>query len=83
MEQELPDDAPEELTVEDLQKQLEDRDPYDARLKAITGDCKVKVGEGTCQDSWIVRHMGDKDNYGADNASGKKVNFGTVVVRSL
>lgn len=47
MEVELPEDAPEELTVEQLQQELEERDPYDPRLKPITEDAPVKVGEGT------------------------------------
>jgi len=59
IEPEVPEDAPEEVTAETLLKELEDRDPYDKRLKPITEDSLVPVK----QKPWIVKLMGDKNIY--------------------
>ena len=83
MEPEVPENAPEEVTVETLLAELEGRDPYEKRLKQITQDEMVMVGENTKQMPWVVKMMGDKNIY-ADPANPKKqVSYGVVVVRSL
>lgn len=38
IEPEVPEGAPEEVTAESLLKELEDRDPYEKRLKSINLD---------------------------------------------
>jgi len=83
MEPEVPENAPEDVTVETLLAELEGRDPYEKRLKPITQDGMVAVGEKSKQTPWVVRLMGDKNVY-ADPANPKKqVCYGVVVVRSL
>jgi hypothetical protein len=83
MEEELPDDAPEELTAEILMARKIASDAYEPRLKAVSRDGGVKVGEGSKQTPWIVRHMGEQDNFLSSQDGKKSVNFGVVVARSL
>jgi hypothetical protein len=60
---EVPEGAPEDVTEETLLKALEDRDPYDKRLKPITLDTEVPVAENHKQSSWVVKLCGDKNVY--------------------
>ena len=83
MDPEVPEDAPEDLDPEELKKQIEAADPYDARLKPIIQDRDIPVAESGKQAAWIVRMMGDKNEYYDPLKQGKKVNYGVVVVRSL
>ena len=41
----MPEDAPEELDIEDVKKQIEAKDPYDSRLKPISEDKNVCVSK--------------------------------------
>ena len=59
------------------------RDPYDKRLKPIAEDSQVAVAEKSKQSSWVVKLMGDKNEYQSLTNPKKKVNYGVVVVRSL
>ena len=45
MDPEMPEDAPEELDIEDVKKQIEAKDPYDSRLKPISEDKNVCVSK--------------------------------------
>jgi hypothetical protein len=80
---EVPEGAPEEVTEETLMAELEGRDPYDKRLKPITLDNHVVVGEKSKQMPWVVRLMGDKNTYAHEANPKKQVSYGVVVVRSL
>ncbi len=45
LDPEVPENAPEDLDPETLKKELESLDPYEVRLKSITKDSQVVVGE--------------------------------------
>lgn len=83
MEEEPPEDAPEELTPEVLMAQKLKADPYEPRLKPISQDSAVKVGEGSKQAPWIVKHMGELTDFQTSADPKKNINYGVVVVRSL
>ncbi len=70
------------MEVEDLKKQIEAEDPYDPRLKPITDDQAVPLTVERKQKPWVVKLMGDKKDYLAENGK-DTVNYGVVVVRSL
>jgi hypothetical protein len=46
-----------------LMRELEERDPSDKRLKAITLDSAVNVAGNANHPAWIVKLMGDKNVY--------------------
>jgi len=83
MEQEVPEDAPEELTAEVLMARTIAQDPYDPRLKEITADAPLKVGEGIKAAPWVVRHFGEKTDFVSSADPKKSENYGVVVARSL
>jgi hypothetical protein len=83
MQPEVPEGAPEDVTEESLMKALEERDPYEKRLKPITMDADVPVAENQKQSAWVVKLCGDKNIYQHQATSKKQVNYGVVVVRSL
>ena len=58
-----PVEGQEEVTEESLMKALEERDPYDKRLKPITLDNQVPVAENSKQNAWVVKLCGDKNIY--------------------
>lgn len=60
-------------------KRIEAADPYEKRLKSVTLDSKVKGG----LPAWTVKHFGDADVFGTPKNPNDKINFGTVVLRSL
>ena len=41
----MPDDAPEDLDIEEVKKQIEAKDPYEPRLKPITFDKPIHLTE--------------------------------------
>lgn len=59
----MPEGSPDDVTEETLLKALEDRDPYDKRLKPITLDREVPVAENSKHNAWVVRLCGDKNVY--------------------
>jgi Radial spokehead-like protein len=64
----------------DAMKKVEAADPYERRLKPITQDARVKGG----LPAWTVRSCGEhQESFGSTRNANVKVNFGTVVVRSL
>lgn len=77
----MESDPPEgsEIEPEDWKKQIEAKDPFDARLSSIAQDAAVH-GQ---KSAWIVRLCGDKTRYQAANPKDGTQNFGVVVVRSL
>ena len=84
MEPETPEDAPDDFDIEVVKKQIEAADPYAPRLTPITKDTPVPVStEGTTQAPWLVRLMGDKNEYANPLNPKQKVCYGVVVVRSL
>lgn len=72
-----------EEETEKLKKQQESEDPYEPRLKTLDSDREVRVGAGTSQKAWTVKHMGDKNVYTNHVNPKQEVNYGIVVVRSL
>lgn len=60
---EVPEGAPDNVTEESLLKELEDRDPYEKRLKPITQDKHVPVAVDATQNAWVVKHCGDRNIY--------------------
>ena len=83
MDPEEPENPPEDYDVEVVKKQVEAADPYEPRLKEITKDQKIIVGEGSKSESWVVRLMGDKQQYVDPTNPKQMVCYGVVVVRSL
>lgn len=78
----LPDDADPEV----VKKQIEAKDPYEKRLKAISLDQLVAVGgasKASKQSSWVIRLLGDCTDYLNPFKPTKKMNNGIVVVKSL
>ena len=67
----------EDIEPEELLKQIEAADPYEARLKAITDDGDVEKGI----PAWNLRFLGD--SYRQPTLNGKTEHNGVVVVRSL
>lgn len=63
----------------EVMKKIEAADPYEPRLKSITNDARVKGG----LPAWVVKHCGEQDVFGTPKNPNDKVNFGTVVVKSL
>ena len=61
MDPEVPEG--EDIDPEVLKKQIEAADPYDPRLKLLSKDKEVPVSEKSKQVSWVVRLMGDKNEY--------------------
>ena len=81
-----PENVPDDVDPEVLKKQIEAKDPYEKRLKAISNDKEVYVG-GTGkyakQSSWVIRLLGDSTDYFNPQKPSKKINNGVVVVKSL
>jgi len=71
----------EDVEPEELLRRIEAKDPYEGRLKAISGDGKVVVSKNQKISPWVVRLMGDSSEYKTEQ--GKSVSNGVVVVRSL
>ena len=63
----------------EVMKKVEAADPYEPRLKNITLDGRVKGG----LPAWVVKHSGEQDVFGTPKNPSEKINFGTVVVKSL
>ena len=80
-----PEEAPEgfdgEYDPEEAKKQIEAADPFEPRLKSITLDRKIKMGGKLVQSPWVVRLVGDSQEYVDER--GKACCHGVVVVRSL
>ena len=80
-----PEEAPEgfegEWDVELAKKEIEDADPFEPRLKPISKDFQIKMGDKSLQPSWTVRLVGDSTEYLTEQ--GKPVCHGVVVIRSL
>ena len=80
-----PEEAPEgfegEYDIEVAKKEIENADPFEPRLKPISGDEKIKMGGKMMQTPWVVRLVGDQSEYKTEQ--GKTVCHGVVVVRSL
>ena len=79
MDPEVPEGM--EIEPEELLKQIEAKDPYEARLKEIETDMPVVVSKNQKMSPWVVREMGDSTEYRTEN--GKTISNGVVVVRSL
>lgn len=60
-------------------KKIEASDPYEKRLKSITLDSRVKGG----LPAWTVKLCGETESFGTAKNPNDKVNYGTVVVKSL
>ena len=75
-----------DVDPEVIKKQIEAKDPYEKRLKLITGDKDLFVG-GTGKysktPSWVIRLLGDATDYFNPLKPSKKINNAVVVVRSL
>mmetsp|Transcript_30633 Transcript_30633/g.37854 ORF Transcript_30633/g.37854 Transcript_30633/m.37854 type:complete len:475 (-) Transcript_30633:51-1475(-) len=80
-----PEEAPEgfegDWDPEVAKKEIEAADPFEPRLKSIDLDSKIKMGGKLMQCPWIVRLVGDSQEYVDER--GKTVCHGVVVVRSL
>lgn len=63
MQPEVPEGSPEDVTEESLLKALEERDPYEKRLKPISLDREIIVAESHKQAAWTVKLCGDKNIY--------------------
>lgn len=63
MQPEVPEGAPEGVDEESLMRELEERDPSDRRLKAISLDSPVNVAGNANHAAWIVKLMGDRNVY--------------------
>lgn len=63
----------------EVMKRIEAADPYEKRLKSVILDSKVKGG----LPAWTVKQCGESDVFGTPKNPNDKLNFGTVVVRSL
>ena len=61
MDPEVPEG--EDIDPEVLKKQIEAADPYEPRLKPVSQDKPVLVAEKAKQEAWVVRLMGDKNEY--------------------
>lgn len=61
MDPEVPEG--EEIEPEELLKRIEAKDPYDPRLKPIATDRKVTVSKSTKMSPWVVKLMGDSNEY--------------------
>lgn len=82
-----PEDPPAgfegEWDIELAKKDMERADPFEPRLKSVTGDDKIKMainGKAT-QLPWVIRLEGDSQEYKTE--AGKVVCHGAVVIRSL
>ena len=60
-------------------KKIEAGDPYEKRLKNITLDSNVKGG----LPAWTIKHYGESDIFGTVKKADERVNFGSVVAKSL
>ena len=82
----LDPEAPEEeenFDPEKALKELEERDPYEPRLKPITGDNRIRtIGKATTAP-WIIRFEGDQTEYASAASKTQTVCNGAVVVKSL
>lgn len=76
-----PDMEGVEEDLEVVMKRIEDKDPFEDRLKAVTADKAVVVSKNQKICPWVVRLMGDPSEYKTE--TGKVVSNGVVVVRSL
>ena len=63
----------------EVMKKIEAGDPYEKRLKNITLDSKVKGG----LPAWTIKHYGESDIFGTVKKADERVNFGSVVAKSL
>ena len=79
--EEAPEDFEGEYDVEQAKKEMEANDPFEARLKPIAQDDKIKMGGKMMQNSWVVRLVGDSQEYVTEQ--GKPCCHGIVVIRSL
>lgn len=73
----------EDFDPELAKKELEEADPYEARLKPINEDNKIKMTGKVTQSSWVIRFEGDTTEYASDKPGANTVCNGAVVVRSL
>ena len=79
--EEAPEDFEGEYDVEAAKKEMEAADPFEPRLKPIAQDDKIKMGGKMMQNSWVVRLVGDSQEYVTEQ--GKPCCHGIVVIRSL
>ena len=73
-----PGPGEEDIEPEVLAAREVERDPWEPRLKPIASDNAAKGGIAP----WVLRHYGT-DSELADPRTGRSVNFGTVVVKSM
>jgi radial spoke head protein 4/6 len=83
-----PEEGPEgveEYDPEEEKKKIEAADPFEPRLKPITGDRGVAMAcKSVKQVSWVVRLMGDQNEFADEKKpGGPTLSNGCVVVRSL
>lgn len=71
-------EIPEGKEIEDVKKEIAERDPYEPRLKPITLDNSCKGG----YPAWTLRAYGDQMIYSPANPAHPKENYGVVIVRS-
>jgi hypothetical protein len=79
MDPEVPEGM--DIEPEELLRQIEAKDPYEARLKDIGLDAPVVVSKNQKIMPWVVKEMGDSTEYKTEN--GKIISNGVIVVRSL
>lgn len=82
LDPEAPEDA-EDFDPEKAKQELEESDPYEARLKPITEDDKIKMSAKQYSAPWVIRFEGDQTEYASDRPGAQTVSNGAVVVRSL
>ncbi len=74
-----PEEVPDDVDPEDVKKQIEAKDPYEARLKPISADKAVQ----DAQPGWVVKTFGDTTLYNQGNPILPKVSNAVVVAKSL
>ena len=81
LDPEAPDDVS-NFDPEVAMKELEQKDPYEPRLKPITDDKRILTFGKATTDPWVIRFQGDKTEYASASGNASVYN-GAVVVKSL
>ena len=79
--EEAPEGFEGEYDIEQEKQKIEQADPFEPRLKPISGDDRIKMGGKLTNAPWTVRLVGDPTEYHTEQ--GKSICHGVAVVRSL
>jgi radial spoke head protein 4/6 len=77
-----PAEGEEDFDEEKAKKAQQERDPYEPRLKPLTGDSDIWAGPKMSVPAWQVRACGDQTELADPENPKKIVNNGTILVRS-